>query len=89
MNAGKAVIASDRVGAARDLIRDGANGFVHAFGDVEALAARMHDTLADPLRLAAMGDMSRTIIDGWNFAADLAGLKAALAATAAGRSSSR
>jgi glycosyltransferase involved in cell wall biosynthesis len=81
MNAGKPVIASDRVGAARDLVQEGLNGFVYPFGDIDALAARLRDAFADRARLAAMGAESRHIIDGWNFTQNLAGLKAALAAT--------
>ncbi len=80
MNAGKAVIASDRVGAAYDLIRDGTNGAIYPFGDIDALACRLCEALADPVRLAAMGAESRRLIGAWDFAQNLAGLKAALAA---------
>src|SRR5262249_6813203 len=47
MNAGKAVIASDRVGAARDLVQDGVNGFVYPFGHVEVLALRLRNAVTD------------------------------------------
>jgi len=79
MNAGRPVIASDRVGSARDLVRDDVNGFVYASGDIEALTARLREALADPARLAAMGRESLGIIAGWGFAQNLAGLKSALA----------
>ena len=85
MNAGKPVIASDRVGAARDLIQDGVNGFVYPFGNTDSLAGRLRETLADRNRLAAMGVESRRIIDTWSFNQNLAGLKAALAATVGAR----
>jgi glycosyltransferase involved in cell wall biosynthesis len=81
MNAGCAVIVSDRVGAAPDLVRPGVNGFNYPVGDTAALARCLESCLADPDRLAAMGQASRTMIDRWGFDADLAGLKAALAAT--------
>ncbi|TWT05750.1 glycosyltransferase family 4 protein [Reyranella sp. CPCC 100927] len=81
MNAGKPVIASDRVGAARDLIQDGVNGFVYPFGDTEALAQCLRKTLTDRNRLASMGIESRRMIDTWSFDQNLAGLKTALAAT--------
>jgi len=81
MNAGKAVIASDRVGAARDLVQDGVNGFVYPFGHIEALALRLRTAFTDRAKLAAMGAESRRLIDGWGFAQNLAGLKAALRAT--------
>jgi glycosyltransferase involved in cell wall biosynthesis len=81
MNAAKAVIASDRVGAARDLVRDGVNGFIYPLGDIAALASRLHEATADSARLAAMGSESLRIIDDWGFAQNLAALKAALAVT--------
>jgi glycosyltransferase involved in cell wall biosynthesis len=81
MNAGKAVIASDRVGAAHDLVREGVNGVVYPFGDVDALAAQLRAAFADPARLAAMGEESRRLIDSWSFTQNLDGLKRALAAT--------
>jgi glycosyltransferase involved in cell wall biosynthesis len=80
MNAGKAVIVSDRVGAAYDLIRNGTNGAMYPFGDIDGLAARLREALTDPVRLAAMGAQSRRIIEEWGFTQNLAGLKAALAA---------
>lgn len=80
MNAGTAVIASDRVGAAADLVREGDNGYVYPVGDAEALAAALRRTLADPAVSRRMGARSREIIDGWGFREDIAGLKAALAA---------
>lgn len=80
MNAGKAVIASDRVGAARDLVREGVNGFVYPFGHVEVLALRLREAFADRARLGALGAESLRIIDNWGFAQNLAGLKAALKA---------
>lgn len=79
MNAARPVIASDRVGAARDLVRDGVNGFVYPVGDVAALTARLRETLGDRERLAAMGRESRRIIEGWGFEQNVAGLKSALA----------
>lgn len=79
MNAGVAVIASDRIGAAADLVRAGVNGFTYPVGDAEALAVCLRTTLSDPQRLTAMGDASRRMIDRWGFDEDIAGLKAALA----------
>jgi glycosyltransferase involved in cell wall biosynthesis len=81
MVAGKAIIASDRVGAARDLVRDGINGFVYPFGDIEALARHLRDATADLDRLAEMGRESRRLIANWSFAQNLGGLKAALVHT--------
>lgn len=78
MNAGRAVIASDEVGAAIDLVRDGANGFVFRAGDVGALADRLARTLRDPALCSRMGERSRAIIDRWSFREDVEGLRAAL-----------
>jgi glycosyltransferase involved in cell wall biosynthesis len=81
MNAGRSVIASDRVGAAADLIHDGANGAVYAYGDVAALAGQLAECLADPGRLARLGRESRRIIDTWDFEQNRIGLSTALGAT--------
>jgi glycosyltransferase involved in cell wall biosynthesis len=81
MNAGCAILASDRVGAARDLVRDGMNGAVFPAGSVPALARALEALFADPARLAEMGRQSLSIIRGWSFEEDVAGLRAALAAT--------
>lgn len=81
MNAGCAILASDRVGAARDLVRDGVNGMVFPAGSVPALAEALERLFADPQRLAEMGRQSLSIIEGWSFEEDVRGLRAALAAT--------
>lgn len=78
MNAATAIIASDRVGAAADLVRGGQNGFTYPVGDVAALSVCLRSVLRDPARLAAMGARSRKIIDGWSFSEDIAGLRLAL-----------
>jgi glycosyltransferase involved in cell wall biosynthesis len=78
MNAGRAIIVDDRIGAGADLVRGGENGFIYPVGDVAALAVCLRSSLRDPARLAAMGRKSREIIDGWSFAEDLVGLKRAI-----------
>ena len=82
MNAGVAVIASDRIGAAADLVKAGENGFTYPVGDVDALSVCLRTTLSDPRRLAAMKAASLALINRWGFDEDIAGLKAALAYTA-------
>ena len=79
MCAGRAVVASDRVGAAPDLVRPGENGAIFRTDDVDDLARVLRTTLADPQRLTAMGRRSLEIIDSWSFAEDIAGLRRALA----------
>jgi glycosyltransferase involved in cell wall biosynthesis len=78
MNAGKPVIASDRVGAARDLIHEGINGAVFPAGDVKALRKAIGRVLEQPDRAMQMGRASREIIRKWNFEADRIGLLNAL-----------
>jgi glycosyltransferase involved in cell wall biosynthesis len=82
MNAAKPVVASDCVGAARDLIQEGINGHVFPAGDVDALRDRIASVLKDPERALSMGRASREIISGWNFEAGRAGLLGALARVA-------
>jgi glycosyltransferase involved in cell wall biosynthesis len=54
MCCGCPVIASDRVGAARDLVAPVRQEFVYPAGDVKALAALLKETLADRAGLAAL-----------------------------------
>jgi glycosyltransferase involved in cell wall biosynthesis len=85
MNAGRAVICSDQVGASYDLVKPGENGAVFKVDDVEDCARAIRDVIGDGARLAAMGRASRALIDRWSFAEDVAGLRAALAALCPGR----
>jgi glycosyltransferase involved in cell wall biosynthesis len=77
MNAGRAVICSDRIGSAADLIGPD-NGATFPYGDVAALADALKACLADGERLAAMGRASRARIDRWSFDEDIAGLEQAI-----------
>jgi glycosyltransferase involved in cell wall biosynthesis len=78
MNAGTAVIVSDQCGCAADLVTPD-SGVVVPAGRPAPLAAALANLLADPVRCAAMGAAARRRVDGWDFRADIAGLKAALA----------
>jgi glycosyltransferase involved in cell wall biosynthesis len=79
MNAGRAVVVSDQVGAGPDLVKPGENGAIVPVGNAEALAAALAGVLASPERAAAMGRRSLEIIGRWSFEEDVAGLKRALA----------
>jgi glycosyltransferase involved in cell wall biosynthesis len=81
MCAGRAVVASDRVGSAPDLVRPGENGALFRTDDEEDLVRSLVSVLRDPALLAAMGRRSLEIIERWSFAEDIAGLRRALAAT--------
>jgi len=78
MNAGRAVIASDQVGSARDLIQHGKNGFVFEAGDIQALSRSLIETLNDPVRCRDMGFASLKIISNWGLKEDIEGLKKAV-----------
>jgi glycosyltransferase involved in cell wall biosynthesis len=78
MNAGKAIIISDRTGCAPDLVRNGVNGFVFRAGHPAELARAMRDTLDNRSRCAEMGRQSLDIINRWSFEEDMQGLRAAL-----------
>jgi glycosyltransferase involved in cell wall biosynthesis len=84
MNAGKSVIVSDCVGAAPDLVDPGGNGWVFEHGDVAALAGCLRQAITGA-ELARMGRRSLEIVSRWDYNADLAGLRAALAAVCRGQ----
>lgn len=74
MACGTAVLVGDRVGCAVDLVDPSCGATVPA-GDVAALAALLPPLLA---RSEAAGQAAVRRIAGWDFAADLSGLRAAL-----------
>jgi glycosyltransferase involved in cell wall biosynthesis len=78
MNAGCPVIASNRVGAAADLVSPGENGYVFPAGDASALANALHHTLSNPARCRDMGRRSFEIVGRWSFEEDVQGLRQAL-----------
>jgi glycosyltransferase involved in cell wall biosynthesis len=65
MASGLAVIATEAIGASIDLVRNGDNGFMVRFGDLEELAAAMSRAAADPERCVRMGRRSSEIIATW------------------------
>jgi glycosyltransferase involved in cell wall biosynthesis len=78
MNTGRPIIVSDRVGAGTDLVDNGTNGWVYPSGNVAALAAAMCRILESANLRERMGRASQKRISAWDFAADQAGLLAAL-----------
>lgn len=66
MACGKAVIVSDRVGCATDLVTDGENGYLFASGDRSDLVGKMR-RMSDREAARRMGDVSRIRIASWNF----------------------
>lgn len=79
MSVGRAVVASDQVGCAADLVHDGVNGFVYPVGNIAALATALGRVLGSRVTSRAMGEASRAIMARWSFKENLAGLRAALA----------
>jgi glycosyltransferase involved in cell wall biosynthesis len=63
---GLPVVASSRVGAARDLVLQGRNGFVYAWGDAADLRARLAATI-DTLAPEAVDSANREVLARWNF----------------------
>lgn len=68
---GKPVIASDAVGAAFDLIKNGENGFVVPEGDADSLFKTMNYILSDGLLLSQMGKKSKELIEAKFMYADM------------------
>ncbi|QDU67150.1 Alpha-D-kanosaminyltransferase [Planctomycetes bacterium Pla86] len=78
MCAERPVIASEAVGSGVDLIVEGQTGFRFPVGDAVALADRIARLLALPDRGRALGRAAAERVGTWDFAADAAGLEAAL-----------
>ncbi|HYG61648.1 MAG TPA: glycosyltransferase, partial [Thermoanaerobaculia bacterium] len=74
---GLPVIASSRVGAARDLLTAGRNGFVYQAGDDAELARRLDDALR--LSPDSVRDENRAILARWDYAATWQGILRAAA----------
>jgi len=76
--AGLAIICSDVVGAAAELVCDGRNGRLFPHGDAAGLAACLLD-VTDPAHLPQMKAASAEVLAAWRRGSDpVAGLRAAL-----------
>lgn len=76
---GMAVVATDVVGAAYELVRDGVNGRLVAAKDLAALTDALRD-VTDPANVDRMRAASAGVLADWRRRADpVAGLRAALA----------
>ncbi len=78
MSAGCAILASKEIGAVRDLVSNGVNGFTFPAGDVGSLNGALNTLLQDPARAKTFGDASRLRIKTWDFEADIRGLRKAV-----------
>lgn len=77
MNAGCAIISTDQVGSAVDLVEHGKNGYVLKAGDIPALTAALNSCL-DQERLEEMQAESLKRIEHWGIHENVQGLRVAL-----------
>ena len=81
MAAGKAVIASDKVGCAIDLVKQGKNGFIFANNNAGQLSEQLQYFTANPSAITTFGEQSKKIINDWSFKEQVAVYVAALNAS--------
>lgn len=65
MNFSVAVVLSDHIGTAQDLVIPGVNGFVYPLSDINALSQYLGQVLDGPF--ISMGERSFEIISEWNY----------------------
>lgn len=75
---GLPLVLSDRVGAARDLLVDGRNGFVVPADDVDATAAALKRLADDPELRRSMGTRSRELVRDWGYESSVESFVAAV-----------
>jgi glycosyltransferase involved in cell wall biosynthesis len=64
---GLPLVLSDRVGAARDLLRDGENGFLVPADDADAAASALRKLAEDAELRRRMGERSRELVREWGY----------------------
>jgi len=67
-------ISTERVGTARDLVREGENGFVVKVGDQGAIARGIDLLNRDREQARKMGEASANIVDSWSLENDVKGV---------------
>ena len=67
MACSKAILASDRVGCAVDLVKNGQNGAIFKAGDVNDLTENLRKLTNNKDELDKFGEQSRIIIKDWDF----------------------
>jgi glycosyltransferase involved in cell wall biosynthesis len=82
---GLPLVLSDRVGAARDLLRDGENGVLVPVGDVSAAARALRRLGSDRLVRLAYGAESRRIAAEWGYGPSVEAFHTAVQRAAAER----
>jgi len=89
MCAGLPVVVGDKLGCARDLVRNGENGYLVPSGDVDALTDALRKIVTSPDLRQAMSDRSREIVRGWSFVQCASGFREALNKTIGARETIR
>lgn len=77
------IIASNKVAASIDLVRDDENGYTFSPGDVDSLAQKLELLIADPEKCRRFGERSLEIISDWSYDQTIKGILAALEYTTA------
>lgn len=67
MAAGKAIIVSNKVGCAVDLVKNGINGYIFKSNNMEDLKEKLLLLTNQPNLITNFGDQSRNIIKNWRF----------------------
>jgi glycosyltransferase involved in cell wall biosynthesis len=67
MACGKAILASDMVGCAVDLVKNGENGAIFKTNELRSLIGCLQELTADKAGLIKFGEQSQIIIKDWNF----------------------
>jgi len=78
MNFELPIIVSDVVGTARDLVKNGDNGFIVSVGDIEAIARHLNKFNFNRCLAKEMGEKSLKTINKWTFSEDARWVKKAL-----------
>jgi glycosyltransferase involved in cell wall biosynthesis len=89
MLCGCPVIASNRVGATRDLVKEDETGYVYTCGDVGALAGLLKKALADRRKLCEMGHAARSRMETWSPRENVQATVIAIAAASFGNKRTR
>lgn len=69
MACGKAILVSDRVGCAADLVKNDHNGIVFSSGELNDLTAALEKLIYSKSVLRVYGERSLAMINHWNFTA--------------------
>jgi glycosyltransferase involved in cell wall biosynthesis len=70
-----AILASDEVVAAKDLVQNGVNGFIFKAGNVADLTYYLSKILSDSELISAMGLNSAKLISKWSYREDIQAIK--------------